>query len=155
MPDYHGHKTMADGSTIPLTEDEARNLWQAAAAAREKRAQNMPAARDALTAINRAQSRMNELGWWLGGGLRVRRGDECAVAQSGSTGIWRGRVDSEGKYVHFCDSVSDPRQCWLKPLSDLTDDEREWMQKCGRSEAEAYSAMLDRLASQEDQSHAE
>lgn len=153
MSQYHGHKTMADGSTVPLSEDEAKAIWQSVEAAREKRAQDMPAARDALASISDAHSRMNELGWWRGGGLRIKRGDEYAVAQSGSTGIWRGRLDIEGKYVHFGDCVSEPRQCWFKPLAELTDDERAWMQECDRREAEAYSAMIDRLAKQEPEHH--
>lgn len=153
MSQYHGHKTMADGSTVPLSEDETKAIWRSVEAARERLAQDMPTARDALTAINAAQSRMNALGWWLGGGLRIKRGDECAVAQSGSTGIWRGRIDAEGRWVYFGDSVSDPRKCWLKPIADLTDDERAWMEQCDRESAEAYSAMLDRLAEQEAHSH--
>lgn len=146
MSQYTGHKTMADGTTVPLSGEEAKALWDAALDAREKRAQDMPHARDALSMINSAQSRMNDLGWWLGGGLRVGRGAECAVAQSGSTGMWRGRLDTEGKYVHFGDCVSEPRRCWLKPIDDLTDEEKSWMEECDRREAEAYSTTINTLA---------
>jgi len=153
MTEYHGHKTMADGTTVPLTKQEAKTIWEGAQAAREKLVRDMPTAKDALTSINAAHSRMNELGWWLGGGLHVRRGDECAIAQSGSTGIWRGRVDAEGRYVHFGDCAASPQKCWLKPISDLTPEELSWMNECDQREAEAYSAMLDRLTEQEASSH--
>lgn len=143
---YHGHKTRADGTRSSLTSDEAEALFKAAEATRAERDAAMPTAKDALTTISSAQSRMNELGWRLGFGLRVSPGDECAVAQSGSTGMWRGRVDDDGEFVHFCDSVSRPRTCWLKPLADLNPEELAWMNECDRREAEAYSAMVDRMA---------
>lgn len=143
---YHGHKTLADGSHVALTKDEADAIWRTIEEAGAKRAQEMPTAQDALRALIAARQRLQELGWWEGGGLRVKPGDECAVAETGSTGIWRGRLDAERKYVHYGDSVSDPRKCWLKPLSDLTDDERAWMEECDRREAEAYTVMLDRYA---------
>jgi hypothetical protein len=137
---------MVDGSHVLMTKDEATALMKAIKDAGDKRARDMPTARDALTAMIAAEQRMEDLGWWKGPGLHIKRGDECAVAETGSTGIWRGRLDAEGKYVHYGDSVSDPRKCWLKPLTDLTEDERAWMDECDRREAEAYSAMLDRYA---------
>jgi len=142
---YHGHKTMIDGTHVALSKDEAEAIWKAIDEADAKRAQEMPTAQDALRVMIAARHRLQELGWWKGGGLRVKRGDECAVAETGSTGMWRGRLDAEGKYIHHGDYVSDPRKCWLKPLADLTEDERAWMVECDRREAEAYSAMLDRL----------
>ena len=145
-PKYHGHKTMADGSHVPLTEGEADAIWKDIEEADARRAQDMPTAHDALRVMIAARHRLQELGWWEGGGLRVKRGDECAVAQTGSTGMWRGRLDSERKYVHYGDSASVPHGCWLKPLADLADDERAWMEECDRREAEAYAAMIDRYA---------
>ena len=146
MSEFHGHKTLIDGTCVPLTKDEASAIFKAAEAAQKMRADDMPTAQDALATMIRAEERLHDLGWWRGGGLRVNRGEECAVAQTGSTGIWRGRLDSESKYVHFGDSVASPRNCWLKPLADLTDGEREWMDQCDMREAEAYAAMLDRYA---------
>ena len=139
-----GHKTMIDGTHLPLTEDEANAIWHGIEKATAARAEAMPTARDVLRSMIQAETRMRELGWALGGGLKVRRGDECAVMQPGSTGMWRGRVDAEGKYVHFGDSVADPKACWLKPLADLTTEERTYMEECDLREAEAYRAMLPR-----------
>jgi hypothetical protein len=150
IPEYHGHKTMIDGTHVPLTEAEAKALWDGAMAAKAARGENMPTSRDALSVMIEAEQRMHELGWWLGGGLRVRKGDECAVSQTGSTGMWRGRVDDEGKYVHFGDSVSAPNKCWLKPLADLTEQEREWMAECDKREAEAFDADIKRYAAMSD-----
>lgn len=141
---YFGHRTLVDGTHVPLTENEAGAIMQYVEDARIKREDNMPTAQDALRAMIEAKQRLQELGWWQGGGLRVKRGDECAVAETGSTGMWRGRLASDGKYVHYGDCVSDPRKCWLKPLSDLTDDERAWMEECDKREAEAFKAWLDR-----------
>jgi hypothetical protein len=152
MAGYHGRKTLIDGSHVPLTSEEAEALWKSVEAAKQKRAETMPRVQDALSAMLDAKQRMQELGWWQGGGLRVRRGDQCAVAEFGSTGIWSGWVDDEGKYVHYCDSVTDKRRAWLKPLAELTDDERARMKECDEREALAFRAELDRLTP-EDSSH--
>lgn len=146
MSEYHGHKTLIDGSHIPLTEDEAKSLWAAVEASKAKRAEDMPGVQDALGQFLAAKQRMQDLGWWQGGGLRIKRGDECAVAEFGSTGIWRGWIDKEGKYVHYCDCVTDPHKAWLKPLADLTDDERAHMEKCEEREREAHDAEMKRYA---------
>lgn len=142
VKDYHGHMTLADGSHIPLTKDDAEALWAAVEVAKAKRAETMPTAQDALRALTTAEERLRELGWTRGGGLRVKRGDECAVAEQGSTGMWKGWFDNDGKYVHYGDCCSDPRKTFLKPLADLTDDERAHMEECDRREAEAFSAMI-------------
>lgn len=152
MSEYHGHNTLIDGSTVPLVEDEAKALWQAVEKAKADRAVALPTAVDALRAHNQALERLRELGWWPGGGLRVRRGDECAVAQFGSTGMWRGHVDAEGKYVHFGDSMAQPRDTLLKPLSDLTDEERRHMADCDAREAEAFAAEIKRFGAWSEQS---
>jgi hypothetical protein len=143
---YHGHKTLIDGSHVPLTADEAEALWAAVEATTAKRAEDMPTAQDALSMLISAEARLQELGWWKGGGLKVKRGDECAVAETGSTGIWKGWLDGERKYVHYCDCVSDPRHAWLKPLAELTPDERAHMEECTRSETEWEAAMVKRMA---------
>lgn len=146
MSEYHGHKTLIDGSHVPLSKEEAEALWAAVEDERTKRNAAMPTAKDALSALIDAETRLRDLGWSRGGGLRVRTGDECAVSEMGSTGMWRGRLDDEGKYVHYGDCVSSRQKCFLKPLADLTPDERAWMEECDKREAEAYSAMLDRYA---------
>lgn len=149
---YSGSATLTDGTRVPLSSDQAEDLWKMADDAKTARAEAMPTAQDALRTLLQAEDRLRELGWWRGGGLKVRRGDECAVAEQGSTGIWKGRLDAEGKFVHYGDSVSSPQKTFLKPLADLTEDERQHMNACDRDAAEAYAAMIDRFR---EQHHAE
>lgn len=131
---YHGHMTMPDGSHVALTAEEAKALWEEVERGKEERAKAMPTAKDALAAICDAQQRLNELGWRQNGGLRVKRGDNCAVAESGSTGMWKGWLDDDGKYVNYAGCVSNPRYTWLKPLNELTEEETAWIAKCAEQD---------------------
>lgn len=140
--EYYGHRTLADGTHEPLTKAEAETLMAGLAASKDKLAADMPTVKDALAMLIKAEERLRDLGWWRGGGLRVRRGDDCAVIQQGSTGVWSGHYQASGEYVLFGDSVCGPRDCYLKSLADLTPDESTWMQKCDREEAEAVSRMF-------------
>lgn len=142
MSENYGHATMVDGSHVPLTKEDAEAIWAAVETSRAKREAQMPTARDALSALISAETRLRELGWMRGGGLKVRRGDDCAVAEQGSTGMWKGLFDDDGKYVHYGDCASDPRRTFLKPLAELTPDEAEWMRECDQREAAAYQAMI-------------
>lgn len=138
---YYGHKTLADGSHVPLTKDEAAEIIARIEASEAKRAADMPTARDALAELIRAEQRLKDLGWWRGGGLRVRRGDDCAVVEQGSTGMWSGHYQADGKYVLFADCVKGPRDVWLKPLADLTPEERAWMAECDKSVSDDIERM--------------
>lgn len=139
--DYHGHVTMNNGTHKVLTDDEAKAIWQSAERAAEDRAKLMPTSDDAMRAILDAQQRMGALGWRKGLGLTgVKRGDVCAIREDGSTGIWSGWIDQEGKYAHYCDGVSELRKVWIKPTADLTDDEFIKMQECDEAEAEFAEA---------------
>lgn len=150
MSDYHGHLTHKDGSHTPLSKEDAEALWKGFEEEDAKRAKEMPDAWDATRQIIRAQERLRKLGWSLGGGFKIKAGDECAVMEAGSTGMWTGWLDDERKYVHYCDGVSAPRKVWLKPLGDLTDAERaklaegdkdaaEWMEQ----ENKMFAAMAE------------
>lgn len=141
---YYGHKTMLDGTRVLLTKEEADSLVEAIEAEDAQRAEQMPTARDALGTLISAEQRLQDLGWWKGCGLRVKRGDECAVAENGSTGMWHGRVDGAGEYVMYAGGVRHQRDVWMKPLSDLTDDERSWIAKCDAYEDEAFCAEVSR-----------
>lgn len=140
--EFYGSASMSDGTRVALTEEQAKAFWKMAEDAKAQRAETMPTAEDALRALISAEDRLRELGWSRGGGLRVKRGDDCAVAEQGSTGMWKGWFDNDGKYVHFGDYVSDPRKTFLKPLADLTEDERKHMEACDQREAEAYRSMI-------------
>ena len=132
---YGGHMITADGSHAALTSDQAEAFWMASEKSAADRAERMPTARDALSAVLDAQQRLNKLGWWRGV-FRLKPGDECAVVEFGSTGMWTGWLDDERKYVHYCGGCSSPDKVWLKPLADLTDDERSHMEYCDKDSAE-------------------
>lgn len=148
---YHGHATLEDGSHVPLTAELAKALWEAAERSAADRAALMPTSRDAMRVISDAHQRMNALGWWKGGGLRVKSGDECAVREDTSTGIWSGWIDADGEFVHYCGYVSAPRKVWLKPIADLTEDERSQMTECDERERRWLEDEIERW-SIEDQS---
>ncbi len=149
MSEYHGYVTNLDGSHEPLTKEQASAIWEACERSAEERARLMPTSDDAMRVILDAQQRLNALGWWQGLGFRIGRGSQCAVREYGSTGIWSGWVDDEGKYVHYCDGVSQPRRLWLKPLEDLTEDERTRMAECDASERDFNDRMIQSLIAQD------
>lgn len=150
--EYHGHMTMADGSHVPLSEVDAKALMGAVRLADEDRAQRMPTSDDAMSAFLDAEQRMKALGWRKGLGIftGVKRGEECAIREQGSTGIWSGWIDEDGKYAHYCDCVSSPRKLWLKPLADLTEDERTKMAECDQSDREYHDRMIQSLIDQDE-----
>jgi hypothetical protein len=151
MSNYHGHMTMKDGSHRALSADEDEALWWAMERSAEDRARLMPTSDDAMRVIFDAQQRMKALGWRKGLGIiGVKRGDECAVREDGSTGIWSGWVDQDGKYVNYCDCVSDPRKVWLKPLADLTEDERTKMAECDKDNREFHGRIIQSLIAADD-----
>lgn len=139
---FYGSASMADGTRVALTEEQAKAFWKMAEDAKAQRAETMPTAEDALRALVAAEERLRELGWSRGGGLSVKRGDDCAVAEQGSTGIWKGWLDQDGTYVHYGDCASSRQRVFLKPLADLTEDERKHMEACDQRESEAYNSMI-------------
>lgn len=147
--DFHGHKTLIDGTRVALTEGEAREIWEGAERAEASRAERLPTVVDCLKAVSDAEARMRALGWRKGGGFSVRPGDQCAVVQFGSTGIFSGRLDEGREYVHFAGCVAKPEKCWLKPLADLTDEERERMDECDRDNAEWMEGEFARWSEQD------
>jgi hypothetical protein len=151
MSEYKGHVTMTDGSHMALSEEEAKALWEMSERSAEDRARLMPTSDDAMQAILDAHQRMKALGWRKGIGIiGVKRGDECAVREDGSTGIWSGWVDEDGKYAHYCDCVSRPSKVWLKPLAELTEDERTKMAECDKSDREFNDRMVQSLIASSD-----
>lgn len=58
-----GHKTMVDGSHVPLYEDEAKMILELCEAERKKREADMPTEQDAIKALWQAHQRLKELGW--------------------------------------------------------------------------------------------
>ena len=141
---YFGHKTLMDGTHVPLTEDEAKDLWEQATSSKNKRAEKMPEVQDALEQIQQAQQRMRELGWHPGGGLPVEKGGKYAVVEFGSTGVFSGILDKQGKYFDFAGGCSLATKVWAKRLSELTLEERAYMEMCDRDNNEWLEGEFDR-----------
>lgn len=88
MSEYYGHKTLKDGSHIPLSQEEAEALWHAARSGKASRAQNMPDQDSALSAMFDAWQRLKELGW-RDAIYCPKDGSEFEVIEAGSTGVHR------------------------------------------------------------------
>jgi len=131
-----GAKTMADGTRVPITSDEAADLWRMVEDAQAARAKAYPATQDALRAFIDADARMSDLGWRTSI-FDLVDGEALAVAEKGSTGIfsaiWR------KPYLHYHDCVAHMGKHYIKRASDLTADEREKMDACARD----HSAFMD------------
>lgn len=123
----HGWRTMHDGRRIPLTEQEAKDLHLLIKERKASRAGKLPTAVAALEAISEATQRLRELGWNT---IGPREGEEKAMIQYNSTGMWH--ATRQGEYFHAEDCVYGLRDksLFFKPLDQLTDDERERIAYC-------------------------
>ncbi len=126
----HGRRTMPDGSRIPLTQQEAKDIHAAVKNMVAERAEKLPTAVSALQAISEGVERLRELGW---SSIGPRDGEEKAMIQFSSTGMWE--ASRHGDYIHSEDCVYGPRDGTLmfKPLDKLTPDERERIEYCSKT----------------------
>ncbi len=122
-----GWKTMLDGSRIPMSEDEASNLWNIVEQKQAEQAAAYPTTHSALRAYIDADERMRDLGW-RSTIFDLEDGDEVAVAERGSTGIFRAVWVKP--YLHYHDCVSNMGKHFVKRVADLTEDEAETMARC-------------------------
>jgi len=83
---YYGHMTMADGSHVPLTEEQAREIWDACEKAQEDRAKRMPDEQAALKVLQDAYTRLKELGW-RDAIYCPKDGSIFEAIEAGSTGV--------------------------------------------------------------------
>ena len=103
--EYHGHKTLADGTHVALSADEAKALWEACEAARAKTEADMPTEHAALNELSRAFHRLKDFGW-REAIYCPKDGSEFEVIEAGSTGIFRCRYDGawpDGMWMTFDD----------------------------------------------------
>lgn len=84
--EYHGHMTLADGSHVPLTAEEATAIWESAERRAAARAETMPTEKDALNAMFEAWQRLKELGW-SEAIYCPKDGSMFDAIEAGSTGI--------------------------------------------------------------------
>ena len=140
---YYGHATMADGTHVPLSADEAKSLWDSAMAAKDAREAEMPTSDDALMVMHRGRERLKELGW-REGQYCPKDGTPFAVIQYGSTGIFEGWYSGEWPtgYIYCCDYVEHPHGLLFKELDRLTVAEREKFDECMGAEKAAHDRMI-------------
>lgn len=84
---YYGHMTMRDGSHVPLSEQEAEQLWKDIEAKQAERAVRLPDEKACLSAMMEAFIRLKELGW-SDAIYCPKDGSSFQVIEAGSTGIF-------------------------------------------------------------------
>lgn len=123
----HGWKTMLDGSRVPLSETEISDLSRWVENKRAEQAAAYPTTHSALRAYIDADARMRDLGW-VSTIFDLDDGAELAVAERGSTGIFRAVWVKP--YLHYHDCVASMGKNFIKRIADLTPDEAETMARC-------------------------
>jgi hypothetical protein len=143
MSEYRGHKTMPDGSHVPLSPAEAKDIWEAVEKNTARKAEMMPTSKEAISLMFDAFDRLRTLGW-RGGAYCPKDGTPFAAIQHGSTGIFTGSFNGEWPYdfAYIEDEGTHPHGFIWKPLDQLTDWEEEQRKK-SQADTEAY---LDRMA---------
>jgi len=133
----HGRKTMLDGSRIPLSETEISDLSRWRENKRAEQAAAYPTTHSALRAYIDADERMRDLGW-VSTIFNLDDGAELAVAERGSTGIFRAVWVKP--YLHYHDCVASMGKNFIKRIADLTPDEAETMARCEADHLEFMEA---------------
>lgn len=129
----HGWVTNIDGSRTPLTSDDAEALMAGVRESERLRAEAYPATIDVLRAFLDADQRMRDLGWKKSV-FGMENGDEFALCEQGSTGIFRAFWNKP--YLHYQDCVASMGKHYIKPIADLTPVERVKMDECESSYTE-------------------
>lgn len=143
--DMRGHMTMLDGSHVALSQEEITSLLDMVEITREQQAIAFPTTHDALRGFIDVEERMRELGWKKSI-FNLEDGDELAVCEYGSTGIFNAFWYEP--YLHYCDCVSSMGKVFIKRVADLTLIEGEQMKKCSDDHAvfmEAQTLSMQRL----------
>lgn len=84
---YHGHKTMTDGTHVPLTFEEARAMWESIERKEAATAEKLPTEQSCIDAICEAYHRLQKLGW-QDPIYCPKDGSTFKVIEAGSTGIF-------------------------------------------------------------------
>lgn len=138
-----GWKTLADGTREPMTANEADALMRHVEEKQAQQAKAYPTTYHALRAYIDAEERMRALGWRTNI-FDLQEGDELAVAERGSTGIFR--AFWQKPYIHYHDCVSQMGKHYIKRVSDLSPDELATMERCSADHAEFMRHQVDTMA---------
>lgn len=91
---YHGHMTMADGSHVPLTEDQASALWEQVERSQAEIAARLPGEAACLKAMTEAFHRLRDFGW-SEAMYCPKDGSSFDAVEAGSSGIHRCHYSGE------------------------------------------------------------
>jgi len=91
---YFGHLTLQDGSHVPLTEAEAKQIWEETQRRLAERAAKLPDEKTAIRAMFEAFDRLRELGW-REAIYCPKDGSAFEVIEPGSTGVFRCHYEGE------------------------------------------------------------
>jgi hypothetical protein len=129
--DIVGHKTMVDGTHVPLRRDEADALWASIESAKAARIALMPDWAAALQMMSDALSRLNDEGW-ARGAYCPKDGSPFAIIEFGSTGIFEAFYSGTWPDGHViaCDFVSHPDGMLWKAIDKLSPAERAKLDEC-------------------------
>lgn len=128
--EFSGHGTLPNGTHVPLTHDQAKAIWEEIEQNEARKAKAMPTTAEAVRHMFDAFDRLRKLGW-RGGVYCPKDGTPFAAICHGSTGIFTGSYEGDwpsGRAV-IEDSFTHPDGFVWKPMDELTDWEREQVEK--------------------------
>lgn len=91
---FGGHMTMADGSHVPLSAEQAKAIWDESERHRAERAARLPDEKSAISAMFDAYDRLRELGW-SEACYCPKDGSGFQVIEPGSTGVHHAHYDGQ------------------------------------------------------------
>ena len=123
----HGHATLADGSHVALTEQEAAAIWESIDRATAERAAKYPDERSAINGMMDAYTRLKELGW-REAVYCPKDGSTFDAIEMGSTGIHKCYYEGKWPDGHWwipdeCD-VWPSRPCLYRSPTALPDSDQ-------------------------------
>lgn len=136
---YHGHMTMADGSHVPLTAEQASGLWEQTERHQAEIAARLPDEAACLRAMSEAFHRLRDFGW-REAMYCPKDGSSFDAIEAGSSGVHRCYYSGEwpdGRWY-----VEDGGDIWPStPILFRLDPEAEAERKRKmEAAAEAYQA---------------
>lgn len=135
VSDFHGSYTNAAGERVQMTAEECQAIFEAADAAKAKRAADMPDEKAALRAMHDAFTRLRELGW-REAAYCPKDGSMFDCIEAGSTGIHRGYYSGEWPTGSW--TVADEHDSYpSRPILFRLDPEAEAARKAKMAEAAA------------------
>lgn len=137
--EYYGHMTMADGSHVPLSKEDAEQLWKASEARQAEIAARWPDEQSCLIALTEAFHRLKDFGW-REAIYCPKDGTSFQVIEAGSSGIHQAHY--EGSWPKGTWWIEDGGDMWpSRPIlfKLFPEDQAKYDAKM-KAAAEAYAA---------------